>query len=135
MWVTKTLAPFTGYKPGDQAIYTITYGNSGGKTATNVVITDIVPTGITIPTTTFTINSLPAGSGGSFVVTGTLGAIYNSGWTFANRVNITTTDDEATTGNNFAIATGTVVGVANVSLNIIANNLSKPHLDTLPYGS
>lgn len=26
--VTKTLAPFTGYKPGDIALYTISYGNS-----------------------------------------------------------------------------------------------------------
>jgi len=28
VWVTKTLAPFTGYKAGDQVFYTITYGNS-----------------------------------------------------------------------------------------------------------
>jgi hypothetical protein len=28
VWVTKTLAPFTGYRAGDQMIYTITYGNS-----------------------------------------------------------------------------------------------------------
>lgn len=28
IWVKKTLAPFTGYRTGDQMIYTITYGNS-----------------------------------------------------------------------------------------------------------
>lgn len=28
VWVTKTLAPFTGYRAGDQIIYTLTYGNS-----------------------------------------------------------------------------------------------------------
>ena len=28
LWITKTLAPFTGYNAGDKIIYTITYGNS-----------------------------------------------------------------------------------------------------------
>ena len=43
VWITKTLAPFTGFNIGEQVVYTITYGNSGGKSADNVVITDIVP--------------------------------------------------------------------------------------------
>ena len=38
--VTKTLAPFTGYRLGDVVSYTITYGNSGGKLANNVTIVD-----------------------------------------------------------------------------------------------
>ena len=28
VWVTKTLAPFTGYQAGDILMYTLTYGNS-----------------------------------------------------------------------------------------------------------
>ena len=28
VWVTKTLAPFTGYRAGDVLMYTLTYGNS-----------------------------------------------------------------------------------------------------------
>jgi len=53
--VTKTLAPFTGFHAGDQVIYTITYGNNGGKTAQNVVITDTMNGNISLPTTNFTI--------------------------------------------------------------------------------
>lgn len=135
VWVTKTLAPFTGYKPGDQAIYTISYGNSGGKIANNVSISDIVPTGITIPTTSFSLGNLPAGSGGSFVVTGTLTATYASGFVFVNKATISTSSNETSTTNNSALATGTTIGVANVSLDIIANNLTHPMYDNIPYGS
>lgn len=55
VWITKTLAPFTGYAAGDHVYYTITYGNSGGKIAENTMITDLAPTNINIPITTFTL--------------------------------------------------------------------------------
>lgn len=55
MRVTKTLASFTGYHAGDQVIYTIAYGNNGGKPANNVIITDIMSGDVSLPATTFTI--------------------------------------------------------------------------------
>lgn len=54
VWITKTLAPFTGYAIGDHVYYTLIYGNSGGKVAANTVITDFVPANISIPVSTFT---------------------------------------------------------------------------------
>lgn len=55
VWITKTLAPFTGYAVGDKVYYTLIYGNSGGKIAANTVITDLVPANISIPVSTFTL--------------------------------------------------------------------------------
>ncbi|MFA6256223.1 MAG: hypothetical protein WC606_03490 [Candidatus Absconditabacterales bacterium] len=133
--ITKTLAPFTGFKAGDQVRYLITYGNSGGKTADNVIITDIVPVGITLPVTTFTLGTLPAGSGGTIIITGTLGSLFTSGQVFVNTANITTTSSEGSTGNNSAAATGVIQGIANVTVNIVANNLTRPQLDNAPYGA
>lgn len=58
--VTKTLTPFTGFAIGDQVHYTLTYGNNGGKSAANVIVSDIVPANMTIPTSVFNIGALPA---------------------------------------------------------------------------
>lgn len=135
VWITKTQAPFTGYHAGDIIKYTLTYGNNWGKPANNVVITDLVPAGITIPVNTFTIGTLPAGSGGTMVLTGTLNATSTSWTTFVNTANITTTSFDSTTGDNSSTVTGTVQGIAGISVNVTANNLSKPQLDNAPYGS
>jgi len=70
--VNKTLAPFTGYRVGDEVRYTITYGNSGGKTAENVTITDIMDGQVSLNGSNFTIGLLPAGSGGTIILTGSL---------------------------------------------------------------
>lgn len=107
--VTKTLAPFTGYHVGDEVRYTIAYGNSGGKIANNVTIVDTMNGQVSLNATNFSIGSLPAGSGGTIILTGTLNATLTSGTTFVNTANITTTSTETATGNNKSIATGTVV--------------------------
>jgi len=78
---------------------------------------------------------LAAGSGGTFIVTGTLGSLFTSGQVFVNTAKITTTSPEVSTGNNTATATGTTQGIANISLEIIANNLTHPMYDNVPYGS
>ena len=135
IWVKKTLAPFTGYRTGDQMIYTITYGNSWGKAAIGVVITDIAPVWIILPATTFNIWTLPAWSGWTIILTGTLTNLLTSWSTLVNTANITTTSTEWITWNNSSTTTGVVQGIANVTLSIIANNLTKPQLDNVPYGS
>jgi hypothetical protein len=50
-------------------------------------------------------------------------------------VRISTTSSESITGNNIAIATGSIQSRENISLHIIANNLTRPQLDNPPYGS
>ncbi|MCX6825123.1 MAG: hypothetical protein NTY80_02755 [candidate division SR1 bacterium] len=133
--ITKTLLPFTGFNAGDQVHYVLTYGNNGGKIANNVVVTDTAPAGIGIPVATFTLGSLPAGSGGTLYITGTLSNFFAAGHVFVNIANISTTSIESLTGDNIAFATGTIVSIANINVNIIANNLTRPQLDNAPYGS
>ena len=38
----------TSVLPGDQLTYTISYGNAGPSTATSVLVTDVLPTGVTL---------------------------------------------------------------------------------------
>ena len=84
--ITKTLIlPFTGYESGTPVPYRITYGNSGGRAADNVVIDDYLPPMISVatlhlPTGIFPmrIGTLPAGSGGSFILTATLASLLSS---------------------------------------------------------
>jgi len=106
--VNKTLASFSGYRAGDEVKYTITYGNSGEKTAENVNIVDSMNGQVMLNTTNFPIGSLPAGSGGTIILTGSLTATLTSGTTFVNTANISTSNTEIATGNNTSIVTGTI---------------------------
>lgn len=133
--VTKTLAPFTGYHLGDVVRYTITYGNSGGKVANNVTLVDTMNGQVSLPVTNFSIGTLPAGSGGTIILTGTLTATLTSWTNFVNTAAISTSSTEIATGNNSAVATGTIQGIAWITLSIIANNLDRTQLDNAPYGS
>ncbi len=135
VWITKTLAPFVSYKAGDSVVYMITYGNNWGKSANNVTITDIAPTNINLPTTNFSLWTIPAWSGGSILLTGTLETLFTSGQVFVNTAKISTTSNEITTWNNSATVTGTIQGITSVNLNISANNLTHPAYDNAPYGS
>lgn len=54
---------------------------------------------------------------------------------FANKASIETKSVEVSTGNNSSTVTGTIVGRQNITLDIIANNLTRPQLDNAPYGS
>jgi len=135
VWITKTLVPFTGFNIGDKVQYIIAYGNSWGKIASGVVLSDIAPANINIPVTSLMLGTLPAGSGGTFILTWTLTSLLASWYTFVNTANISTTSIESSTGNNSSTATGIIQWIANVTLDIIANNLTRPQLDNAPYGS
>lgn len=150
--VTKTLAPFTGFQEGDTVVYTISYGNSGGRTATFVNVIDSINDEVSFDETgyitaeaintdevvDFTVRSiaaLPGGSGGIFTLTGTFTSTLSSWATFANKASIQTKSIETNTGNNSSTVVGTITGRQNITLNIIANNTTRPQLDNVPYGS
>jgi len=133
--VTKTLSPFTGYHAGDEVHYTITYGNSGGKVANNVVIVDTMNGAVTLNATNFPIGMLPVGSGWTIILTGVLTTTLSSGTQFINTATISTTSNETITWNNTTIVTGTIVGIAWITVDIIANNITRPQLDNPPHGS
>lgn len=90
---------------------------------------------VTLNASSFTIGSLPTGSGGTIVLTGSLDTNLFSGATFINTAEITTSSNESTTGNNISLATGTVQGVENLDITLTINNLTRPQLDNAPYGS
>jgi len=133
--VTSTLQAFTGYRAGDIVTYTLVYGNSWGKVADDVTLTNTINGQVNLAQTTFTLWSLPVGSGGTIVLTGALTANLASWTTFTTTTTITTTSNETITGNNTVIVTGTIVGVPWISVDIIANNITRPQLDTIPYWS
>lgn len=133
--ITQTLTPFTGYRQWDEVTYTIAYGNSGGKTADNVHITSSMDGQVTLNASSFPIGSLPGGSGGTIVLTGSLATTLSSGFTFTHTVDITTTHIESNTGNNSAVTTGTIQWNHGLYVNITANNLTRPQLNNPPYGS
>jgi len=81
------------------------------------------------------IGTLPAGSGGTITVTGTLTAAMQAGQTFVNTANITGTTIESSVSNNTSSVTGTILSLPNISLDIQANNLTRPQLNTAPNGS
>lgn len=118
--ISKTLTSAADPSPGDVVVYEITYENLGPSDATDVVITDTIPVGIEIDQvvssqpeltrrdgTTFVwdLAVLPAGTGGTITLTGTLGLDATDGATITNAVEIATrslrfdpdpTDDTAT---------------------------------------
>ena len=84
---------------GDVLIYTVQYSNVGNQAATGVVLTDTLPTGITVVSTnppaatatsqfvTWNIGALAVGASGQIVMTTTVNAPWNR--TLINRADIT----------------------------------------------
>jgi len=69
-------------------------------------------------------------------MTGYLNNNYPSpGTSIVNTVNITMTGQEITTGNNFSTVTGWVISQPRISIDLLANNLTRPAYDNIPYGS
>jgi uncharacterized repeat protein (TIGR01451 family) len=60
--LTKTASP-TAARPGEAITYTITFGNTGAITATNVLITDTLSPNIANPHYTSTVNLVPLAGG------------------------------------------------------------------------
>ncbi|MEI6774053.1 MAG: hypothetical protein WCL18_04565 [bacterium] len=68
-------------------------------------------------------------------MTGYLNSNYPGSTPFSNTVTISTSDREITTGNNYAITGGYVVANRITTIDLFANNISRPNRDNLPYGS
>lgn len=67
--------------------------------------------------------------------TGVLTASMQAGQTLVNKATITSNQSEISTGNNTATVTGTIVALANITLDMQAYNDSRPQLNTPPHGS
>jgi uncharacterized repeat protein (TIGR01451 family) len=116
--IVKTVQPLTA-QPGAPVTYTLTFTNSGDRSALGVVISDSVPlsvtsvsdqwavdSGVTIsrtgsaPNLAWTVNDLPAGAGGVITLTGVLSSSFNLyGTAIDNTATITASNEITPAGN------------------------------------
>jgi len=123
--IVKAASPATPVVPGDLITYTLTYSNSGTITATDVIITDIIPISLTnvtfvssgaliTPTAgvtyTWQVAPLATDEGGIITITGRLdpARTWGSSSQFANTATIATATAETNLANNTGTVTTTV---------------------------
>ncbi len=101
VWVT-TAGP-TMARPGETITYTTQFGNAGPSDAHDVLLTDVLPPGMTVyqPATRH-FDVLPAGALDNWVLTATVAVTVNPGITLTNQVFIVTADDDPVADNNVA---------------------------------
>lgn len=110
---------------GQSVIYTIVVTNSGPSTATNVTVTDILPTGMTFQsaTTGFTNNagtvtgsiaSIASGQSATVTITATVNNDVPNGANLTNTATVNAAG-ETTTNNNTATAITSVLTTADIS--------------------
>ncbi len=125
--ITKSVSPPTP-GPGNTVTYTITYVNAGPDPVVNVVITDLVPAGVTGPSfTTSSVTGSPpvvrpattfiwdvarlnSGQGGTITITGQVSGSLGNGTVVGNTASIATTTIifDSNTANNSQTANFTV---------------------------
>jgi uncharacterized repeat protein (TIGR01451 family) len=123
--LAKSVTP-ASVMPGQPVTYTLTFANVGTITATNVVISDIVPFSFTVssvvssgaritdtgdsPPYVWNVQDLPVGTGGVITVTGIVSAGLDIGDSFVNTaiITCTTTDNDIT--NNISSALLNITG-------------------------
>jgi uncharacterized repeat protein (TIGR01451 family) len=110
---------------GQSVVYTIVVTNSGPSTATNVTVTDILPTGMTFQsastgftnnagTITGNIASIASGQSATVTITATVNNDAPNGANLTNTATVTAAG-ETTTNNNTATAITTVLSTADIS--------------------
>lgn len=133
------------YLSGDLVSYTTTVTNIGSTGAQNILISSQWPLAqlnflsasatYTTPLYTYTLAYLAPGASQIITMMGSLKAGIAVGTIFTHLVQVSTASNEYSTGNNTASTTGRV-NAPNIQLglNILAHNISKPQLDTTPFG-
>ena len=127
--LTKAVNPSV-VAPGQPLTYTLAFSNTGVYTATQVLITDVVPTDVTnlsytssgatiVPignvSYTWQVANLAQGEGGVITITGVLSTGLAGGLTFTNTATITTASTESNVEDNSGEAGVTVRNVAPVA--------------------
>ncbi|KQC00063.1 gliding motility-associated C-terminal domain-containing protein, partial [Pedobacter sp. Hv1] len=128
--ITKTVSN-TSPIVGSNITFTITVNNAGPSNATNVMATDLLPTGYTFvsavapvgttynnTTGLWNIGTLANGTNVALNITATVNAIGN----FTNTATVVASETDPTPTNNTATSTPTPVPVADVAITKTANN-------------
>ena len=96
---------------GGQVTYTVMVNNAGPGSANNVVVTDTLPTGMTLISTTgcsedpsavptCSLGAIPSGGSASYTITVGIDADFGSGITLTNVASVTSDTNDPDTGNN-----------------------------------
>jgi uncharacterized repeat protein (TIGR01451 family) len=128
--ITKAASP-DPVEPGSPLTYALTFSNIGVVTATNVLITDVVPititnlsytsSGVTITPVgnisyTWQVGDLNPSEGGTITITGVVSPGLAAGLTLINTATITTTTEENDTDNNSDTVEVTIANAAPVAV-------------------
>ncbi|MCP4538621.1 MAG: tandem-95 repeat protein, partial [Chloroflexi bacterium] len=126
--ITKVATPVTAL-PGDTITYTLAFSNTGGSTATGVVITDTIPVSVTGTSVSsvgasitlrggtryaWDVDDLAPGAGGVITISGVLSYGLSAG-PFTNTATITTTTPDSNANNNSDDASVEVLEAAPVA--------------------
>jgi len=134
--ITKQVVGGPNPDPGDPVTFTLSIENSGTLTATNVVVTDTLPTGILTPTwaaspslagttarggTTYVwdLPDLVVGASGVITVYGTISDSLPTNFAIWNTATISTDDEESDSDNNSSTA---LVGRHRIYLPLVLRN-------------
>jgi len=117
--------PFSGFKIGDEIIYTISYGNSGLESARNPMIKLELPSFVKTDQTERSLwKSISAGAAWNFVVTWSLTENLAVGTQFITKAGIYVDSAQVTTGNDISVLTSTVIEYNNISFEMSVQNAS-----------
>lgn len=121
-------------KPGDRITFTLSISNTGAVTATNVVVTDIVPTQVLVPTYTsnipitqtgvytyvWNVGMLGIGRGGVITIYGQINPALPSNFSFTNSASVSAQQDYSANNNSSSVT----VGGSQVFLPVVLRNYS-----------
>jgi hypothetical protein len=133
--ISADLLPFTGFTFGDAVVYKVKYKNEGGRTVTGFSILSSLASVVNATPTARSFPVLIPGQTGEILVTGNFNTFLSSGQTFVSSFTITGNTIDANISNNTTVITGVVAGRPAINLTLSAHNVTKPQMDTPPYGS
>ncbi len=110
---------------GDSLTYTVTVDNAGPDTATNVVVTDTLPAGVTLVSTSgctedpngvpmCSLGDIAAGGSASYTIMVSVDAATVG--TITNMASVASDTDDPDTGNNMVSEDTTVIAIADLSI-------------------
>ncbi|MFC1848490.1 DUF11 domain-containing protein, partial [Chloroflexota bacterium] len=129
---------------GDSVTYTITLINNGPDTATSIIITDLLPAGVTYSSDTpsqgsygsgsgaWSVGSLANGASATLTITATVD-MGTAGQTVTNTASVTGVDQADPTPANNSASAAITIGKADLTVTKTVNDATPDESDTITY--